>query len=350
MCGIAGIFDSQSPPTRRDIGEMVRIQRHRGPDASGIVVDGAMALGMARLAIIDLQGGDQPMCSPDGSLAVVFNGEIYNYIELREDLISRGYQFRTRSDTEVLLHMYSEHGAGMLPHLNGMFAFAIWDAKLRTVLIARDRMGVKPLYYAQSGSRWFFASELKCLLTQSEVSTALDLDALADFLRLGYIPRQWTPYANVHKLLPGHYLMLYPDGHRIARWWDLAEKQQSASESSRERQRADLMEKFDDAVRLRMRSDVPVASFLSGGLDSSLVTVTAQRASEIPLNTFTLAFEHTEFDETPYARAVAEQANTWHRERIASPRHAIDHLPLLLWHMDEPMGDSSIIPNFLISK
>jgi len=344
MCGIAGIFDPLVNPKREQLAPMVAIQSHRGPDAEGLWVSGSIALGMRRLSIIDLAGGDQPIFNEDGSIAVVFNGEIYNYVELRKDLIARGHRFRTSSDTETLVHLYEERGIDMLPALNGMFAFAIWDRRRSRVFLARDRMGIKPLYYAQSGSRWFFASELKCLLTQREVNRDLDLDSLADFLRLSYIPRESTPYRAVHKLLPGHSLVIDADGANMQQWWNLADL------GSCDGRESELERMFTDSVKLRMRSDVPVASFLSGGLDSSLVTILAQEQAPNPIHTFTLQFEHTEFDETPYARAVAEQAHTDHRERIASPRHAIEHLPRLLWHMDEPMGDSSIIPNDLISR
>jgi len=328
---------------------MVRIQRHRGPDAEGSLVEGPIAMGMRRLSIIDLAGGDQPIFNEDGSIAVVFNGEIYNYRELAEELESRGHRFRTHSDTEVLVHLYEDLGAGMLPKLNGMFAFAIWDRRTQSVLIARDRMGVKPLYYAAIGSRWIFGSEMKSLLVHGSLDTALDEEALTDYLRLSYIPLDRTPYRAVRRLLPGHFLQIRRDGGHVRRWWDLAEWEGKLAEDSAVLE-ASVRELFDSAVHLRMRSDVPVASFLSGGLDSSLVTVTAQQASSHPIQTFTLAFEHTSFDETPYARAVAQQAGTEHRELTAATQDAIDLLPRLVWHMDEPMGDSSIVPNFLIAR
>lgn len=329
---------------------MVELQRHRGPDGDGFLVDGPLAFGMRRLSIIDLAGGDQPIFSEDRSLAVVFNGEIYNYIELRKDLLARGHCFSTRSDTEVLVHLYEEYGCDMLAKLNGMFAFAIWDRKAQNLLLVRDRMGVKPLYYARTGSRWLFASELKSLLTEPALDTRLDQDAIADYLRLGYIPREATPYVGVRRLLPGHYLRIQADRFDVRRWWDLAEDGEVDPRADPETLARDIGAKFDDAVRLRMRSDVPVASFLSGGLDSSLVTITAQRESAIPIHTFTLGFEHAEFDEMPYARAVAAQSETDHLEMWARIEDASAHLPLLLWHMDEPMGDSSIIPNYLISR
>jgi len=182
---------------------MVDILRHRGPDADGMMECGPLAMGMRRLSIIDLAGGDQPIYNEDKSIAVVFNGEIYNYLELREHLQQRGHRFATKSDTEVLVHLYEEEGANFLPRLNGMFAFALWDSCAQKLLLARDRMGVKPLYYARAGGRWFFGSELKALLTQKEVDTDLDLEALANYLRLGYIPREATPYRGVRRLLPG---------------------------------------------------------------------------------------------------------------------------------------------------
>ena len=347
MCGIAGIFDPIRRPLAYELHPMVAIQRHRGPDADGILVDGPVAMGMRRLSIIDLAGGDQPIFNEDRSVAVVFNGEIYNYIELRQFLERSGHRFQTHSDTEVLVHLYEDHGPALFSYLNGMFGIALWDARRKALLLGRDRMGVKPLYYARAGARWLFASELKAILTQPGVDTASDDDALSDYLRLGYIPRDATPYRGVRRLLPGQSLFIDADQHRLAMWWDLGNLGDLDSSSAPEEV---LEREFDDAVRIRMRSDVPVASFLSGGLDSALVTETAQCQSAMPLRTFSMGFTHAEFDELPYARAVATHAGTCHREMIARPEDAIDHLPLLLWHMDEPMGDSSIIPNYLISR
>src|SRR5579883_3165623 len=280
MCGIAGIFDPERNPGLAELSPMVAIQAHRGPDADGEWVSGSIALGMRRLSIIDLAGGDQPIFNEDGSIAVVFNSEIYNYLELRKELILRGHRFRTSGDTEVLVHLWEEHGAAMLPFLNGMFAFALWDTRRQSLFLARDRMGIKPLYYTRSGSRWFFASELKCLLTQPEVNRELDLDSLADFLRLGYIPREFTPYRAIHKLLPGHSLLLERQESRLSRWWNLADQ------VSCDTKKSELARLFEDSVRLRMRSDVPVASFLSGGLDSSLVTIVAQEQTPIPIHSY----------------------------------------------------------------
>ncbi len=352
MCGIAGIIDFGRPPLLSELRPMVAIQRHRGPDDVGFLVDGPIAMGMARLSIIDLPGGKQPITNEDGSIVVVLNGEIYNYIELRNWLLERGHRFSTQSDTEVLVHLYEEHGTQMLPKLNGMFAFAIWDKNKRSLFVARDRMGVKPLYYARMGSRWLFASELKALITQPEFSQQLDLDAIADYLRLSYIPREATPYLASRRLLPGHYLLIDGVKNENHAWWDLGECALTNAEKrgSIEQTEQRLEQAFDESVRLRMRSDVPVASFLSGGLDSSLVTATAQRHSSASIRSFTVGFEHTEFDETPYARSVADHVHTDHRELSVKVDDAVEHLPKLLWHMDEPLGDSSIIPNYLISR
>ncbi len=328
---------------------MVDIQSHRGPDADGFFVDGPLAMGMRRLSIIDVAGGDQPIFSEDRSVSVVMNGELFNYVELRQILVQKGHRFATKSDTEILVHMFEEHGAALLPKLNGMFAFALWDKKSRSLLLARDRMGVKPLYYARIGTRWLFASELKSLLTQKHLNTEFDLDALADFLRLGYIPREATPYLGVKKLLPGHYLVIRENYAEERAWWDLASIP-AGTLNGDPSTTARLVEEFDDAVKIRMRSDVPVASFLSGGLDSSLITITAQQQSPVTMRTFAMAFEHSEFNELPYACAAAKRAGTQHEELLASVQDAIEKLPMLLWHMDEPMGDSSIIPNYLISR
>jgi asparagine synthase (glutamine-hydrolysing) len=349
MCGIAGILDFGRPPLLAELKPMVRIQRHRGPDDVGFLVDGSVAMGMARLSIIDLPGGKQPITNEDGSIVVVLNGEIYNYIELRDWLVERGHRFSTQSDTEVLVHLYEEHGTDMLSKLNGMFAFSIWDKRKRSLFIARDRMGIKPLYYAQVGSRWLFASELKALQTQREFSSELDLDAIADFLRLSYIPREATPYRASRRLLPGHYLLIKDGSVQKRAWWNLNEYSHHVAEGSGSMEQL-LEQAFDDSVRLCMRSDVPVASFLSGGLDSSLVTATAQRLSGMPIRSFTVGFEHTEFDETAYARSMADHAHTVHQELHVQVRDAVEYLPRLLWHMDEPLGDSSIIPNYLISR
>jgi asparagine synthase (glutamine-hydrolysing) len=350
MCGIAGILDTVRFPSQEEIARMVSILRHRGPDADGFLMDGPLAMGMRRLSIIDLSTGDQPICNEDGSVVVVFNGEIYNYLELREGLQRRGHHLKTKGDTEVLVHLYEDQGVGMLPHLNGMFAFAVWDRTRRRLLLVRDRMGVKPLYYAKAGSRFLFASELKSLKTCPYLDPTLDYEALADYLRLGYIPRDASPLRQVRRLLPGHCLVV-ENGHlSLQPWWKLEEVAGEAPFADAEQRRSELTDLFEDAVRIRMRSDVPVASFLSGGLDSSLISASAARHSPLPLQTYHVRFQNTVFDEAKYARSVAQQSHTDHSEAVASLEDAITQLPQLLWYMDEPIADSAIIPSYLVSR
>lgn len=350
MCGIAGIFDSVNPPEMRELEPMVRILRHRGPDSDGFMLNPRIALGMRRLSIIDLKSGDQPISNAEGSITVILNGEIYNYLELRDNLLRKGYVFQTQSDTEVLVHLYAEHGTEMLPLLNGMFAFAIWDDIAKRLFLARDRMGVKPLYYARFGSRLLFASELKSLLTCSNLARTFDMDALADYLRLGYIPREATPFRSVRRLLPGHFLLAGPDFFRINQWWDLREVNGGNMHENTPGLRDELARIFDQSVCLRMRSDVSVASFLSGGLDSGLITATAAKLSPLKFQTFNVRFRDSLFDESPYADSIAAFCKTDHRQIEVTSEDALQKLPLLLWHMDEPMADSAIIPSFLVSR
>jgi len=265
MCGIAGIFDTQVYPGFDELNPMVQIMVHRGPDAEGTMIKGPIAIGMRRLSIIDLTTGDQPISNHDNSVTVICNGEIYNYVELRGELIKKGYSFKTKTDTEVLVHLYSEYGCEMLPYLNGMFAFAIWDEKKQSLFIARDRMGIKPLYYAQIDKRFLFASELKSILTHPGLDKSLDMNGIADYLRLGYVPNSETPYKAARKLLPGHYLEVNKEKFSIIRWWDLKEEYNGNQYSVANGYDNETVKIFDRSIEFRMRSDVPVASFLSGG-------------------------------------------------------------------------------------
>ncbi len=348
MCGIAGILDWPGAPEAR-LGPMLGCIQHRGPDDEGRFLEGPLAMGMRRLSIIDLGGGRQPISNEDGSVVVVFNGEIYNYIELRQDLIKRGHRFSTNSDTEVLVHLYEEEGAGFLQKLNGMFGFALWDRKRRRLFLVRDRLGIKPLYYARTPGGLLFASEMKSILASGLLDTSLDPGAIFDYLAQYYIPGEQSPFREIRKLLPGHYLVAENNTFAITQWWDLADYTGPAARSRTEA-REHLRDLFHDSIKLRMRSDVPVGAFLSGGLDSSLITAAAVRQTEIPFSTFSVKFAHTEFDEMPYARAVAKRAGSQHHELEVTPEDALDMLPRLVWHMDEPNGDSAMLPTYLVSE
>jgi len=348
MCGIAGILDWKAIPEGQ-LSRMLECIRHRGPDDEGRFEARHIAMGMRRLSIIDLSGGHQPIFNEDSTVAVVFNGEVYNYLELREDLLERGHRFATNTDTEVLIHLYEEEDTEYLGRLNGMFGFAIWDMKRERLFVVRDRLGVKPMYYAQTGSGLLFASEMKSILATGLVSRDPEPGALFDYLTYYYLPGETTPFRSIRKLLPGHYLVADRSGVSIRRWWNLAEHTQP-TQIGREQATAHLRELFLDSVRLRMRSDVPVGAYLSGGLDSSLATVAAARQTDIRFTSFSVGFSQSEFDELPYAREVARHAGTDHHEISVTPRDALEHLPSLVWHMDEPNGDSAILPTFLVSK
>ena len=349
MCGIAGLYDPGRPPTPAELEPMVAILRHRGPDADGCLVAGPVALGMRRLSIIDLVSGDQPVHNEDGQISVVFNGEIYNYLELRAELIALGHRFATTGDTEVLVHGYESWGVELLERLNGMFALALYDGRARRLLLARDRMGVKPLYYAVLGSRVAFASEIKALLRHPGLDLSWDSLAVADYLQFGYVPGDRTLFRGVRRLLPGHFAVVDGSGMRTFQWWNLAEVWERAA-SLGQQSAEELAELFDDAVRLRMRSDVPVAAFLSGGFDSSVVSLTAQAMTTRPIRAYTVGFDEPLFDERPYASAVASAGGMDHHTVMADPGHALDQLSAITWFLDEPVNDSAVLPAFLVSR
>lgn len=348
MCGIAGIVDWSGAPAHR-LSPMLDAIVHRGPDDEGKFEDGPLCMGMRRLSIIDLSSGHQPIFNEDESIVVVFNGEIFNYVELREELEKRGHVFRTHSDTEVLVHLYEDEGTGMLRRLNGMFGFSIWDRNKRQLFIARDRVGIKPMYYAETAKGLLYATELKSILASELLESKIDPAALFEYLTYFYIPGERSPFEGVKKLLPGHFLVANESGVTVERWWNLADYTATAGIGRKEATER-VRELFLDSVRLRMRSDVPVGSYLSGGLDSSLVTAAAVRQTDLKFATFSVGFTNSEFDELPYARAVAEHAGTEHHEISVSPSDAMEHFPNLIWHMDEPNGDAAILPTYLVSK
>lgn len=347
MCGVAGIV-STSPPDPGHVREMCRLIAHRGPDGEGYHVDAHAALGMRRLAIIDVAGGDQPVYNEEGTVAAVFNGEIYNFVELRDRLIARGHRFTTGSDTEVLVHLYEDHGEDLVEHLRGMFAFAIWDAARRRLLLARDRVGKKPLYYRQAGASLAFASELKALVADPSVSRELDPVALHHYLTYQYVPAPWSIYRGIRKLPPGH-LLVWQDGEaRLRRYWklDFTPRPVGSEREAAERARQLLL----DATRVRMVSERPLGAFLSGGIDSSAVVAAMARLSDRPVKTFCIGFDDQRYDERSYAASVARRYGTDHHEFVVVGSSALEVLPTVARHFDEPFADSSAIPSFFVAE
>ncbi len=348
MCGICGVVDFHRPEAvdPRVLSAMNAALRHRGPDEEGTYRAPHVGLAMRRLRVIDPSGGGQPMGNEDGSVWVVYNGEIYNFRELREDLIRRGHRFRARSDTEVIVHAYEEDGEECVARFRGMFAFALWDARRTRLLLARDRLGVKPLYYRCDGARVAFASELKALLHLPGPRWP-SLRSLDLYLTFGYVPSPATIFDGVHKLPPAHVLVAEEGGVRVRRYWDVVLADRSGM-SLEEASRA-LRRRLEDTVRAHLVSDVPVGAFLSGGLDSSTVVALMSRVSPHPVRTFSIGFREGDANELPDARVVAALYGTDHHEVLVEPR-AVGRLPELLRHFDEPFGDSSALPTYLVSE
>ena len=350
MCGIAGILRVDGAPAGADLlGAMTSAIAHRGPDGDGFFCDGSVGLGHRRLAIIDLATGDQPMATEDGSVVLVFNGEIYNFRELRRELEGRGATFRTTSDTEVILQAYEAWGVDCLPRLRGMFAFALWDRPRRRLFLARDRVGIKPLVYAWDGRRLLFGSEIKALLEDPGLPREIDWQALRDFLTLHYIPGPRTIFQAIRKLPPASYLLLdlergEPEVHR---YWDL--RFAPDPRPSEAEWLEGLRWHLTDAVRSHLVSDVPIGAFLSGGVDSSTVVALMAQATEGRVRTFSIGFDDADFDELRHARDVARRYDTQHFEYVVKP-NALDTLPRLAWQFDEPFADSSALPTYYVSK
>jgi asparagine synthase (glutamine-hydrolysing) len=323
---------------------------YRGPDDEGVYIDGPCGIGMRRLSIIDLSTGHQPLSNEDGSIWVVFNGEIYNYQELRQRLIGQGHRFRTNSDTETLVHLYEQEGIEGLPALRGMFAYCIWDSRNRRMLLVRDRFGKKPLYYAETPAGLFFGSELKCLRTAG-VPLELDEEALRLYFQFAYIPDPRSPFRAIRKLPPGGWLLYDALGHtRRGIYWKAPPPAADPPPDLTEAQaRIALRDLFDESVRIRMMADVPLGAFLSGGIDSSSVVASMALQSKEPIRTFSIGFEEAQFNELPYARLVAERYKTEHYESVVRP-NSLDLLPKLVRHFDEPFGDSSAIPTYIVSQ
>jgi asparagine synthase (glutamine-hydrolysing) len=354
MCGIAGIINSDgSPVDQALLRRMTSIMAHRGPDGDGFFYDAGVGLGHRRLSIIDLSGGRQPMSNEDQSIWISFNGEIYNFRELHKELEARGHRFTTVSDTETIVHAYEEYGDACVERLRGMFAFAIWDGRRRRLLLARDRIGIKPLYYYGDGRQFCFASELKSLLVHSAVPRDIDLTALRDYLVYGYIPLQKTIFQQIRKLLPGHYLVTERRREtgrldiRVQQYWDL--RFAADSKPSEPEWIEGLEDLLQETIKRHMISDVPLGAFLSGGLDSSCVVAAMAKISTRPVKTFSIGFAAKEFNEIPFARQLADRYRTEHHELMVHP-DAIELLPVLARQFDEPFGDSSAIPTYYVSR
>jgi len=350
MCGICGIYNYGSglPVTREALKAMNDLIVHRGPDDEGYYAHENVGLAMRRLSIIDLSTGHQPISNEDGTLWIVFNGEIYNFQELREGLLARGHKFKTRSDTEVILHLYEEKGADFPKELRGMFAVAIWDKKKQRLVLARDRMGKKPLYYAVTPSFIAFASELRCLLAVPGMPRDIDLKAVDSYLTLQYIPSPMSVFKSARKLEPAHTLVFEKGNIKTVRYWNLplGEKKLALPvEELKERLRAELAE----AVKIRLISEVPLGAFLSGGIDSSVVVALMAKASAEPVKTFSIGFKEAEFSELGYAKQVARMYGTNHTEFVVEANMA-SVLEKLAWHYSEPYADSSALPSYFVSR
>ncbi len=351
MCGICGkiYLDPARTVDSRDIRRMTDVLHHRGPDDSGLFCEGRVGLGHRRLSIIDLSdAGHQPMTNEDRSLWLVYNGEIYNYKELRRNLLTRGHRFSSDTDSEVILHLYEEEGTGCVQHLRGMFAFALWDAREQQLFITRDRAGKKPLVYAEAGGAFLFASEIKALLQDPAVDTGINKEALHHYLTYQYVPGPHTIFKGIYKLPPAHTLVLKNGTPVLNRYWSLSyrtEKRTGSLNACIE----EFNGLFDEAVRLRLRSDVPLGAFLSGGIDSSATVAVMSKLMNRPVKTFSIGFDEADFNELSYARRIAELFKTEHTEFVVRPR-ALDVLPKLLWHYDEPYADPSSIPTYYVSR
>src|SRR6476620_7900062 len=380
MCGIAGWInlDHKNPSTNNEavLHSMCERIVHRGPASEGLWTDDQVALGMRRLSIIDLKTGDQPVFNCDRSVVVMMNGELYNYREVRADLEKRGHKFETKTDTEILPHLYEEYGEAMVDHVNGMFAFALWDTRKKKLLIARDRFGEKPLYYGVFDGKLVYASEPKALLAHPSVMPEINLDALRHYLSFDYVPAPMSIYKGISKLPAGHILTVANGEINVRRYWKLSAQKPDRQgglvgqgESSKgihsngqglalpqgqasafEAKASDLKDLLSDAVRMRLVSDVPLGILLSGGIDSSTVAAFATQHASEKVKTFSIGFEEDSFDESKYARLVAKHLSTEHHEEILSAEKAGDLVSEIGTWLDEPLSDGSLIPTYLLSR
>jgi len=350
MCGICGVFDRSGAPANPELLSAMRVSiRHRGPDGEGEVIDGELGLGHLRLSIIDVDGGAQPIANENGRLQVVFNGEIYNFIELRDELEAHGHQFKTRSDTEVIVHAYEQWGKDCVRRFNGMFAFALWDANQREVFIARDHLGIKPLYYVELGTRVLFASEIKALLQDSSCPREVDLEALAELFTFRYVPSPKTLFRGIYKLPPGHRMTISARGIEVDRFWTWIPRAHTA------RREEELIEEYqellEDAVRLQLRSDVPLGLFLSSGIDSGVLLAIMSQFSSGPVRAFTIGFEDGgKSNEVDDAGTLARMFGATHDYMMVAPQDYERYYDRYLWDLEEPVGNETAAAFYFVSN
>jgi len=352
MCGIAGIFDAEKNITERKLLNMAKSMIHRGPNSTGFFIKKSKDFGLVhnRLSIIDLsKNANQPMSNENDSIWLVFNGEIYNFGTLRQKLLKNGHKFRSNSDSEVILHLYEEKGIKFLEDLNGMFAFCLYDECTNNFILARDRVGIKPLYYYYKNGLFAFSSEIKALLSLPSISKELNYEALDFYFSLGYIPEDYSIFKDIKKLKPAHYLRFDRNEINIFQYWNLTSKKYKYDSYSTTDLVDLLEEKLRESINLRMVSDVPIGTFLSGGLDSSLISAIMAQESDNQISTFTIGFDSAKHNETSYARMVADHINSRHTEYFVKI-DAIEALEKLMNHFDEPFADSSLIPTYYVSK
>ena len=351
MCGITGVMQFGGARVEtEDLRRMCAAMVHRGPDDEGIYAAGPVGIGMRRLSIVDLATGHQPLSNEDGTVWIVFNGEIYNHAILRDKLQALGHQYRTHSDTETIIHLYEEYGPECVQHLRGMFAFAIWDSRRQRLFIARDRLGIKPLYYRLTSQRIVFGSEIKVVLAYPGTSAGFDRTVLPEFLAFGYLSGEQTFYSGIRKLMPGHWMEVDPSGQvRIQQYWDLpATAGERAQPESYYVQT--YREMLEQAVSSHLMSDVPLGVFLSGGVDSSAVAALMTKIRGTPVETFSVGYTEDTYSELPYARIVANHLKSIHREVLLSQRDFFDTLPHLIWHEDEPIVWPSSVPLYFVAQ
>ncbi|MGE5647750.1 MAG: asparagine synthase (glutamine-hydrolyzing) [Acidobacteriota bacterium] len=352
MCGIAGFVAGRSePPERAILDRMTAVIGHRGPDDSGVYLDAHAALGHRRLSIIDVAAGRQPMSNEDGTLQIVFNGEIFNHAELRPEFERAGHRYATRCDTETILHAYEQYGPACVERLRGMFAFAIWDAPRQTLFCARDRLGIKPLYYHWNGRLFAFASEIKALLEHPEIAASFDDALLPEYLAFGYTSGDQTLFSGIRKLMPGHTLTLEKTGPRleIRQYWDVPAPE-PAVRRDEESWIRECRERLEETVRMRLMSDVPLGMFLSGGVDSSAIAALIRRMTAGPVETFSVGYQEAPYSELGYARQVARAIGTDHHEVVVGMADFFNALPKLIWHEDEPITWPSSVSLYFVSK